>query len=109
MKFVYLTTDVFKMKECPKYTKYAFCCIDDGCLYFSNEHPEIVYTPGIELGWIPQNKSKYKKCKDIFVRSDYLERLVLCKNGTNFNTHDVDIARMRKMDIWRENDEITCS
>ena len=105
MKFVDMNKDVFKMKECPRYAKYAFCCAYDGCLYFSSEHPEIMCVPGIEFGWIPQDYGRHKKCKDIFVRNDYVERLILCRNGNNFDTHEVEIARMKRMDMWREKNE----
>lgn len=92
-----LTKQLFKMKECPKYAKYAFCCAYDGLLYFSNEHPDIECIPGISLGWIPDKKSKYKKT-DIRIKSDYIERLILCKNGKDFDTHTQEIERMEKID-----------
>ena len=99
MQFINLTTDVFKMKECPKYTKYAFACTYDGFLYFSNQHPEILCIPGVEFGWIPSKKSKFKKCDKFKIKNDYIERLVLCKNGRNFDSHEKQIEKMRQMDI----------
>ena len=101
MKSVSLTKELFKLKQCPKYAKYAFACAYDGLLYFSNEHPEIMCIPGVEFGWIPDKKSKYKKC-DIRIKTDYIERLVLCRNGNDFDTHEKEIERMEKVDKMLE-------
>ena len=101
MKSVALTTQLFKTKQCPKYAKYAFACAYDGLLYFSDMHPDILLAPGIEFGWIPRDNSKYKKC-DVRIKPDYIERLVLCRNGNDFEPHEKEIERMRQIDEMLE-------
>lgn len=91
-----LSMEVFNLKECPKYAKYAFSC--GGILTFSNEHPCILFVPGVEMSWTPHQLSKYKKCDSIKIYSDYIERLVLCRNGKDFESHEKQLKKMKKID-----------
>ena len=95
MKSIFLTTGVFKTEQFPDYAKYAFSY--DGYLCFSNMHPEVMFVPGVEFCWIPNEKSKYKKCSTR-IKPDYIERLVLCKNGNDFEPHEKELEFMRKID-----------
>ncbi len=98
---VRIAKELFRRKDCPKWAKYVFS--DSGELCFSEEHPDIMLVPGIEMCWQPAKFGKHKKIKER-VCGDYIERLIMCRNRKNdFPSHEEEINRMKEIDRMFEN------
>lgn len=91
---------LFKRKDCPKWAKYVFS--SQGKLCFSEEHPNLIFVQGIGIDWMKSKFGKYLETEEK-VCTDYIERLVLCKNGRDFLTHKEELKQMKKMDEMFKN------
>lgn len=92
---VRIKLSLFKRKDCPEWAKYVFS--SHGKLCFSEIHPDLIFVQGIGIDWMKPKFGKYLETKEK-VCSDYIERLVLCRNGNDFKTHKEELKNMKKID-----------